>query len=117
MKKKMGRQQKEEVLYGEVKYGETPFRIHQKISKYLWNNQKSEPITRKTTFFKKKLGGLNLIEPETHNFAMRIKHLLTLKQNHNLPPGKSLATYWLTIDIHNYSKEFQFLMNNNTTKT
>ena len=27
------------------------------------------------------LGGLNLIEPEAHDFEMRIKHLLTLKQN------------------------------------
>lgn len=48
---------------------------------------------------------------------MRIKHLLTWKQDHNPPPLKSLATYWLTIDINNFSKEFQFLINNNRTKT
>ena len=29
------------------------------------------------------------------------------------PPWKNLTTYWLTTDIYNYSKEFQFLMNNN----
>lgn len=44
------------------------------------------------------------MEPEANNFAMRIKHLLTWKQNS--PPLKSLGTYWLTVDIHNFSKEF-----------
>ena len=48
---------------------------------------------------------------------MRIKHLLTLKQNLKPSPWKNLATYWLTIDIHNYSKNFQFLMDNNRAKT
>lgn len=48
---------------------------------------------------------------------MRIKHLLTWKQDHNPRPLKSLATYQLTIDIYNFSKESQFLINNNRTKT
>ena len=50
-----------------VKYGETPFRIHKKRFRYLWNIKKSEPIARKTTFFKKNL------EPEAHNFAYENK--------------------------------------------
>ena len=48
---------------------------------------------------------------------MRIKHLLTLKQKHKPPPWKNLAIYWLSIDIHNYSKDFQFLMDNNRIKS
>lgn len=48
---------------------------------------------------------------------MRIKHLLQLKQQENTPTWKNLATYWLAIDIYNYSKDYQFLMNNTRTKT
>ena len=77
----------------------------------------SEPIARKTIHLNKKLGGLNLIETETHNYAMRIKHLLSLKQKRKPPPWKCLATYWLSIDIHKYSKEYQFLMSNNRSTT
>ena len=55
-------------------------KIHKTIFKYLWNNSNTEPIARKTIFLKKKQGGLNLIEPESQNFAMRIKHLLKFKQ-------------------------------------
>ena len=56
-----------------------------------------------------------MIEPEAHNYSMRIKHLLTIKQK--LPPSwKNLVTCWLTIDIHNYSKEYKFLMENSRTK-
>ena len=51
------------------------------------------------------------MEPEAHNFAMRIKHLLALKQDLN--PHLHLATYWL----HNYSKDAQFLMDNSRIKT
>ena len=55
-------------------------KIHKIIFKYLWNSSNTGPIARKTILLKKKHGGLNLIEPESHNFAMRIKHLLKLKQ-------------------------------------
>ena len=48
---------------------------------------------------------------------MRIKDLLQLNQTHKFPPWKNLATYWLVIDIHNYSKDFRFLMDNNRAKT
>ena len=48
---------------------------------------------------------------------MRIKHLLSLKQKEKPPSWKNLATYWLTMDIHNYTKEYNFSMNNNRTKT
>ena len=57
---------------------ETTNKIHEKIFKYLWNNKSSELIARKTIFLKKQLGGLNLIESEAHNYAMRITHLLLL---------------------------------------
>ena len=92
-------------------------KINNKIFKYLRNNKPTEPISRKTIHLKQKLGGLNLLEPEAHNYAMRIKHLMTLKQKENLPSWKNLTTYWLTTDIHKYAKEFHFLMNNNRTKT
>lgn len=52
----------------------TTSEIHKNLFKYLWNNSNSEPTTRKTMFLKKKFGGLNLIEPEAHNFTMQIKH-------------------------------------------
>ena len=61
----------------------TTSKIHKIIFKYLWNSSNTEPIARKTIFLKKKQGGLNLTEPESHNFAMRIKHLLKLKQKDN----------------------------------
>ena len=48
---------------------------------------------------------------------MRIKHLLSLKQKEKPSSWKNLATYWLTMVIHNYLKEYYFLMNNNITKT
>ena len=92
-------------------------KINYKIFKYLWSNKPAEPIARKTIHLKQKSGGLNLIEPEAHNYAMRIKHLMTLNQKEKPPPWKNLATYWLTSDIPNYTKEFNFLVNNNRTKT
>ena len=92
-------------------------KINNKISKYLRNNKPTEPIARKTIHLKQKLGGLNLLEPEAHNYAMRIKHLMTLKQKENPPSWKNLATYWLTMVIYKYTKEFHFLMNNNRIKT
>ena len=76
-----------------------------------------ESISRKTLFLNKKLGGLNLLEPQAHNMAMRIKHILQLKQTQKIPPWKNLATYSLAIDIHNFSKDFRFLLDNNRTKT
>ena len=92
-------------------------KIHNKIFTYLWKNKKTEPIAIKTIHLKQKSGGLNLVEPEVHNYAMRIKHLLTLKEKEKPPSWKNLASYWLTMDIHNYTKEYKFLMNNNRTKT
>ena len=74
----------------------TTQQIHKRIFQYIWNN-KQEPIARKTIFLKKKLGGLNLIELQAHNIAIKIKHLLQLKQNYKTPPWKNLATYWLAI--------------------
>ena len=94
----------------------TTQQIHKKIFQYIWKN-KQEPISRKTLFLNKKLGGLNLLEPQAHNMARRIKHILQLKQTQKIPPWKNLATYSLAIDIHNFSKDFRFLLDNNRTKT
>ena len=52
---------------------EITHKIHNKIFKYLWNNKTAEPTAWKIIHLKQKLGGLNLIEPEAHNYAMRIK--------------------------------------------
>ena len=96
---------------------ETINKIHKKIFTYLWKNKKTEPIARKTIHLPRKSGGLNLLEPEAHNYAMRIKHLLTLKQKEKRPSWKNIAAHWLTIDKHNYTQEYNFLMNTNRTKT
>ena len=89
--------------------------IQNKIFKYIWNNKQES--TRKTIFLNKKLGGLNLLEPQAHNVVMRIKHLLQLKQKQNNPPWKNIATYWTAMDLYNYSKQYHFLMDNNRIKT
>ena len=94
----------------------TTLSIQNKIFQYIWRN-KQEPIARKTIFLSKKLGGLNLLEPQAHNIAMRIKHLIQLKQKQKTPPWKNIATYWLAIDLFNFSKDYHFLMDNNRTKT
>ena len=64
---------------------ETNAKIHKKVFQYIWN-KKQEPTARKTTFLKKKLEGLHLIEPGVHHYA--IKHLLTqtttLEKSRNL---------------------------------
>ena len=91
--------------------------IHKKIFEYIWKNKEQEPIARKTIFLNKKLGGLNLLEPQTHNIAMLIKHLLTLKQKEKTPPWKNLASYWLAAEIYNFTKDYKFLMENTKTKT
>ena len=57
-----------------------------------------------------------MIELEAHNYAMRTKHSLTLKQKKDPSSWEDLVTYWLTIDIHNYSKGNKVLMENNRTK-
>ena len=92
-------------------------KIHKHIFQYLWHNKKQEPIARKTLFLPKNKGGLNLKEIEAHNYAMRIKHLLTLKQKENKPAWMQIATYWLAKDIYNYNKNYNYLKHNNITKT
>ena len=91
--------------------------IHNNIFTYLWKNKKTEPIARKTIHLPKKLGGLNLLDPEAHDYAMRIKHLQTLNQKQKTPSCENIATYWLAVDIYNYKKEYKFLMNNSRNKT
>ena len=90
-------------------------KIHTNIFQYLWQNKTREPIASKTLFLSKNKGDLNIKEPETHNLAIRIKHLLTLKQTKDQPPWMHIATYWLGKCIYNY-KEFYHLKGNNITK-
>ena len=92
-------------------------KLHKYIFSYICQNRNVEPISRKTLFLKKEQGGLNIKETEAHNLAMRLKHLLNLKQHPKQPPWMYLATYWLAKDIYNYNKEFHYLRNNNRAKT
>ena len=64
---------------------EITHKIHNKRITYLWKNKTTELIARKTIHLKQIFGGLNLKEPKAQDFAMRIKHLLTLKQKKNTP--------------------------------
>ena len=36
--------------------------------------------------------------------AMRIKHMLQLKQSDNILTWKNIAAYWLTFDLQNFKK-------------
>ena len=92
-------------------------KIHTNIFQYLWQNKTPEPIARKTLFLPKNQGRLNIKEPEAHNLAMRIKHLISLKQTKNQPPWMHITIYWLGKDIYNYNKEFFHLKGNNIIKT
>ena len=49
--------------------------------------------------------------------AMRIKHIVQLKQKNNTPTWENIATYWLAVDLYKISKSYQFLMSNNRVKT
>ena len=62
-------------------------------------------------------GGLNIKEPEAHNLSMRIKHLLTLKQEENQPPWMHIAICWLGQDVYNYNKDYYHLKSNNILQT
>ena len=92
-------------------------KIHTNIFQYLWQNKTPEPIARKTLFLPKDKGGLNIKEPEAHNLAMRIKHLITLKQTKNQQPWMHIAIYWLGKHIYNYNKEFHHIKGSNIIKT
>lgn len=70
-----------------------PNKIHKVIFQNLWQNNQIEKIARKTTFLPKSKGSLNIKEPNTHNLAMKIKHLQTLQNHENQPPWMFLATY------------------------
>ena len=70
-----------------------PNKIHKVIFQNLWQNNQIEPIARKKTFLPKSKGSLNIKEPNTHNLAMKIKHLQMLQNHENQPPWMFLATY------------------------
>ena len=72
---------------------------------------------KKALFLPKNKGGINIKEPEVHNLAMRIKHLLNLKYKKDQLPWSYLATYWLAKDIYKFGKEYNYLKNNNRAKT
>ena len=75
-----------------------------------------EPIARKAVFLPNEYSGLNLKEPETHNIAMRIRHILTLKEQQQTSTWTYLATYWLAKDLYNLSPKYTYLKNNNNVK-
>ena len=78
-------------------------------------------------FLPKNKGSLNRKESDAHNLAIRIKHLLTLKQTKDQPSWMHIAIYyktfiniktnkrptivmhiaiyWLGKDIYNYNKD------------
>ena len=60
---------------------------------------------------------MNLLEPQAYNIAMRIKHILQIKQKTNIPTWENITTYWLTLDLHKISQRYSFLMSNNRVKT
>ena len=76
---------------------EIVLKTHSKIFKYLRNNKRTEPISRKKSFLKN--------QTPTH-----------FKSEKRTSSWKNLATCWLAIDNHNYSKKYNFLMDNNRTK-
>ena len=74
-------------------------------------------VEQKTTLFLlKKRGGINVKEPDIHNIAMWIKHLLNLKHKENPSPWTYLATYWLAKDIYKFGKEYNYLKSDNRIK-
>ena len=83
-------------------------KINNKIFKYLWSNKTAEPIARKTIHLKQKSGGLNLLEPEAHNYAMRIKHLMTLNQKENPPTLEKFGNLLADIRHTQLYKRIQF---------
>ena len=79
--------------------------------------QTNRTNSKKNNTCKTKIRRFKPTRTKAHYYAMRIKHLMTLKQKEKPPSWKNLATYWLTTDIYNYTKEFHFLMNNSKIKT
>ena len=64
---------------------------------YIWQRKKLEPMARKTIFLPKEKGSLNVKELETHNLALGLKHLLSIKHNENQLPWTYFTTYWSVI--------------------
>ena len=89
-------------------------KIHKKIE-YL-RQSKVELITRKTLFQQKINGGLNLKESEIHNISMKVKHMLSLKEQTQAPPWTFLATYWLATYLYNLSSDYNYFKSNNRIK-
>ena len=73
--------------------------IETKIFKHTWQFTTKEPIARKTLFLPKTQGGIGLTEPKNHSLAMRIKHFLLLKEEHNQENRITFARYFLAITL------------------
>ena len=72
---------------------ETIQNINNQIFQYIWKNKTSEPIARKTIYLNKKLGGLKLLEPETHKLCNENKtstYSKTKKQSTNMEKFSNL---------------------------
>ena len=90
--------------------------IETKIFKHIWQFTTKEPIARKTLYLPKTQGRLGLIEPKKHNLAMRMKHFLLLKDEHNQESWTSFLRYFLATTLYKLHKDFRYQISNNTLK-
>ena len=80
--------------------------IETKILKHILQFSKKEPRARKTIFLPKTQGGVGRIEPKNHRAAMRIKHFLIIKEEHNQENWILLARYFYQPNSINCKKIF-----------
>ena len=66
-------------------------KLHKLIFKYICFCETIEPISRKTLYLPKERGGLGILHPNFHNIAMRIKHIMNLKDPENLNTWTALT--------------------------
>ena len=91
--------------------------IETKILKHILQFSKKDPRARKTIFLPKTQGGVGQIEPKNHRAAMRIKHFLIIKEEHNQENWILLARYFLSTKLYKLHKDFRYFISNNTLKT
>ena len=73
--------------------------IETNIFKHIWQFTTKKPIVRKTLFLPKTQGGIGLTKPKNHSLAMRIKHSLLLKEEHNQENWITFARYFLATTL------------------
>ena len=90
-------------------------KLHKLIFKYIWYYDNIEPISRKTYLPKEK--GIGILCPNIHNIAMRIKHIMNLKDPGNLDTWTALTTYYISPKLYNLHNDFSHLKQNSIIKT